>query len=274
MFPAKFITCALFVAGLLASTVARADWSAAVGLSSDNIERGVSQSDRSPTLSANLAWRQAAGVYASVGASGVSREQYVGSDGYRLMPELGWSTEFGQALDGRAGVFLRGQYFPGARGAWFGSLPPTAQNRVLRSSESNYGTLEVGGSLGWKLLTVSVTRSLTDYLGLAATETGPLGDRVIRSKGTVYVGLDIDWPLNDSVSLNAGLGRLNVPNFEALNYSDWRAGVSARAWGLRWGLQASGSDANGANYRLRSRRAEGGSGEANKALVASVAWVF
>jgi Bacterial protein of unknown function (Gcw_chp) len=274
MFQAKFIGCAVFIAGLMASPVAQAEWSGAVGLSSDNIERGVSQSDRSPTLSANLAWRHAAGVYASLGASNVSREQYVGSDGYKLMPELGWSTQFGQPGDGRAGLFLRGQYFPGARGAWFGSLPPPAQNRVLQSKESNYGTLEVGGSLGWKVFTFSLTRSLTDYLGLAATETGPLGDRVIQSKGTVYVGLDFDWPLNESVSLNGGVGRLNVPNFEALNYTDWRAGVSAQAWGLRWGLQASGSNANGANYRLRSRRTDGGSGAANTALVASVSWVF
>ncbi len=274
MFPARFIGRALFVASLVASAEAQAEWSGAVGLTSDNIERGVSQSDRGPTVSANLAWRHATGVYASLGASGVSREQYVGSDGYKLMPELGWSTEFGQPVDGRAGVFLRGQCFPGARGAWFGSLPPAAQNRVLQSSESNYGTLEIGGSLGWKLFTLSVTRSLTDYLGLAATETGPLGDRIVQSKGTVYVGLDFDWPLNDSVSFNAGLGRLNVPNFEALDYTDWRAGVSARAWGFRWGLQASGSNANGANYRLRSRGADGGTGAADKALVATVARMF
>jgi uncharacterized protein (TIGR02001 family) len=274
MFEAKFLNCALCVVGLAACSAAQADWSGAVNLTSDNIERGVSQSDRKPTLIANLIWRVPAGVYANLGASGVSKEQYVGSDGYKLMPEIGWAGEFSQNADWHAGASLRGQYFPGARGPWFGSLPAPLQNRMQQSTPSNYGTLEIGGSLGWKMATFSVTRSLTDYLGLAATETGPRGDRVIQSKGTMYVGLDVDWPLNDIVSLNAGLGRLNVPNFDELGYTDWRVGVTARALGLRWGLQASGSNAGTANYRLRSHPPYAASNATGRTVVVSVTKEF
>ena len=273
MYPAR-LGSAFFLAALMASPLARAEWSGAAGLTSDNIERGVSQSDRRPTVTASLAWRHATGAYAGLGASGVSRAQYAGSDGYKLIPELGWSGEFGHADDWHAGAFLRGQYFPGARGPWFGTLPPAVQNRVQQSKESNYGTVELGGSLGWRLATLSVTRSLTNYLGLSATETGPVGDRVVESKGTVYVALDLDWPVTVTVSLDVGVGRLNVPNFEDLGYSDWRVGATVRGFGLRWGLQASGSNANGAKYRVRTRGAGSGSGAAEKALVASVAWVF
>ena len=271
--PARFGR-AVFLAALWASPVARAEWSGAAGLTSDNIERGVSQSDRRPTFTASLAWRHATGMYASLGASGVSRAQYAGGDGYKLAPELGWSGAFGQADDWHAGTFLRGQYYPGAHGPWFGTLPTAVQNRAQQAKESNYGTAELGGSLGWRISTLSVTRSFTNYQGLSAAGTGPVGDQGIQSKGTVYVGLDLDWPVTDCLSLNVGAGHLNVPNFEDLGYSDWRAGVSVRGFGLRWGLQASGSNASGAKYRVRSRGAGGGSGAAEKALVASVAWIF
>jgi hypothetical protein len=271
---ARQIGSVLCLAALLAGLPAQAEWSGALGLASDNIDRSMSQSDRSASASASLAWRHASGVGASLGVSSVSQAQFVGSDGYKLVPEVGWSGDVGPPGAWRAGLFLRGQVFPGARGPWFGSLPPPAQGRTVQATDSDYSTAEVGASLGWKVATLSVTRSITDYLGLAATETGPLGDRVVESKGTTYVGLDVDWPVNDAVSVSAGVGRLAVPNFEGLGYTDWRVGAAARAWGVRFGLQASGSNANSSRYGLRSRSAAGGSATAGTALVASAAWLF
>ena len=108
--------------------------------------------------------------------------------------------------------------------------------------------------------------------GITATEAGSAGQRVIESKGTTYLGLDVDWPLNDALTLSAGAGRLHVPNFDGLSYTDWRLGASLQARGLRWGLQASGSDADGARYRLRNRSDGSSAGDAQ--LSASVGWSF
>jgi hypothetical protein len=264
---------ALLAAGLLAHTPARAEWFGGVGITSDNIERGVSQSDRKASFNAQLCLRHAAGAYASVGIASVSDAQYVGSDGYKLVPEVGWSfAELGQTKDWHAGLSLRGQFFPGARGPWFGNLPPRLQAQAARATSSNYGTLELGGSIGWKLATLSISRSLTDYLGVSATETGAAGQRVIDSKGTTYLGLDVDWPVNDALTLSAGAGRLRVPNFDGLGYADWRLGLSLKAGGLRWGVQASGSDADGARYRRRSQSSGSNAGDAK--LAASVNWSF
>jgi Bacterial protein of unknown function (Gcw_chp) len=264
---------ALLAAGLLTHLPARAEWFGGVGITSDNIERGVSQSDRQASVNAQLGLRHAAGAYASLGIASVSDTQYVGSDGYKLMPEIGWSlTDFVENKDWRVGVSLRGQLFPGARGPWFGSLPPRLQAQAARLNSSDYGTLELGGSLGWKVVTLSVSRSLTDYFGLSATQTGPAGDKVIDSKGTTYIGLDVDWPVSDTLALSAGAGRLNVPNFDGLGYTDWRFGAALEAWGLRWGLRASGSNADRTRYRLRNRSADSSAGSA--ALNASVAWSF
>jgi Bacterial protein of unknown function (Gcw_chp) len=261
---------ALLAAGLLTHPCARAEWFGGVGLISDNIERGVSQSDRKASVNAQLGLRHAAGAYASLGVASVSDTQYIGSDGYKLVPEIGWSfAELGQTKDWRAGLSLRGQLFPGARGPWFGSLPPRLQAQANRS---DYGTLELGGSLGWKIVTLSLSRSLTDYLGLSATQTGPAGDKVIDSKGTTYVGLDVDWPVNDTFTLSAGAGRLHIPNFDGLSYADWRLGASLQAAGLRWGVQASGSDADGTRYRRRDRSSNSSAGDTR--LTASVGWSF
>jgi hypothetical protein len=263
---------ALLAAGLLTQLPARAEWFGGVGVTSDNIERGVSQSERKGSANATLGLRHAAGAYARLGVASVSDTQYAGSDGYKLAPEVGWAfAELGQAKDWRAGLSLRGQVFPGARGPWFGSLPPRLQAQAAQADSSDYGTLELGGSIGWKLATLSISRSLTDYLGVSATVSGPAGRKVFDSKGTTYLGLDVDWPVSDGLTLSAGAGRLRVPNFDGLGYTDWRLGASLEAWGLQWGVQASGSDADGARYRLR-HQSSNSAGDAR--LTASVGWSF
>lgn len=112
-------------------------------------------------------------------------------------------------------------------------MPPRLQAQEVQANRSDYGTLEIGGSIGWKLATLSVSRSLADYLGVSATETGPAGQKIIDSKGTTYIGLDIEWPISDTFALAAGVGRLRVPNFDGLGYTDWRVGASWQAVGLR-----------------------------------------
>jgi Bacterial protein of unknown function (Gcw_chp) len=143
------------------------------------------------------------------------------------------------------------------------------QSTALTLQSSDYRTVEARASLGWKIATLSVSRSLTDYLGLAARQTGPLGTKVIESKGTTYVALDLEWPLRDSITLTTGAGRLSVPNFDGLGYTDWRIGAAATAWGLRWSLQASGQESAASSWRLASR-----SGSTSTTLTGAVAWTF
>jgi hypothetical protein len=257
----------------LGASSAQAQWFGSAALSSNHVERSISQSGGDPTVQAGLGWRHASGVAASLGLATVSKDDFVGSDGYKLMPEIAWSIgPAGAAWHG--GVSLRGQYFPGAFGAWFGKLPPAAQSRVQQVRESNYGTLELGASVGYEWATLSWVRSLTDYLGLAAKETGPLGTKVLESKGTTYLGLDLEWPLGERFTLSTGIGRLSVPNFDRLSYGDWRLGLTAKAWDLVWALQASGNDADKDAYRPRARGASKPESSAAHTLTVSVALQF
>ena len=258
--------------------MAQAEWFGNLQLASDRIERGLSQSERNPSASALLGFRHRSSLglaSVSLGAATVSDEQFVGSSGYKLMPELAWSSRWGTDDAGHLGLALRGQLFPGARGPWFGNLPAAAQGRLQRAQVSDYSTAEIGASLGWHWVTLSLTRSLTDYQGLSSTETGPLGTRVIESSGTTYVSLDIEWPLAEGWTVCAGAGQLRVPNFESLGYTDWRLGVSARAWGLLWGLQASGSNAIDTGWQVRNQSGSArGSRSNGQAVVATLAWLF
>jgi uncharacterized protein (TIGR02001 family) len=262
---------ALSLLALLAAP-AEAEWSGHVDLSSNAIERGVTQSDGQASASAGLQWTHAIGARASLAASTVSDHQFSQSDGYKLSPEIGWERHFGNGW--RHDIALRGQIFPGAHGTWYGSLPPRAQARVQQPQETDYGTAELAVSLGWRWVTLSWTRSLTDYLGASAVETEGTGaaarQTLLESTGTRYLAVELAWPATDALTLNAGIGRLTVPNFDALNYTDWRLGVTWLAAGLHWGLQASGTNASADAYRRRSSDHN----NASQSVTASVGWAF
>lgn len=49
--------------------------------------------------------------------------------------------------------------------------------------------------------------------------------------------------------MNIGRGRLTVPHFETLDYTDWRVGVTYSAAAWAWGPQARGSNASADAYR-------------------------
>jgi hypothetical protein len=240
--PLAFLRLAAAAALLIICGAAQAQWSGHLGFATNNLNRGRSESDQKPAFDAGITWRHGSGVHAAVGIVTVSDRQYVGSDGYKLTPAVGWSRLLGSEEAWCVGVNLRGQVFPGASGTFTGNLPPRLQSR-LQARAGDYGTLEAGASIGYRAVTLSVARALTNYLGLEAEETGPLGTRLLESQGTTYVGLDVQWPLNDTFTFSVGAGRLLVPNFDGLDYTDWRLGMTAFAAGLAWSLEAAGNDA-------------------------------
>lgn len=272
MNPLPSLVAVLTAAGI--APAAQAEWSGHLELRSDQIERGVSQSDHRAGVSAAIGWAHQSGLYGSLGIASVSDEQYAGSAGYKLMPEVGWQQTL--APDWSAGVLLRGQVFPGARGSWYGSLPPRLQSRTLQPAESDFGTAELGLSLGWRAFTLSWSRSLTDYLGVSAIETEGSGQNLrqtlLESTGTRYLALDAAWPVGERWTLSAGVGHLKVPHFETLDYTDWRIGLGLATGALLWGLQASGSDAGSDAYRSTSRSGE--RSNAASTVSASLRWSF
>jgi hypothetical protein len=249
---------------LVVCTPAHAEWFGDLSLATERIERGQPVSEGQPSLGATLGWRHApSGVYASLGVATVSDDRFVGSDGVQLMPTVGWSLD---AKPWRAAVWLAHTAYPGANGPWFGELPPALQSLNLSPRNTDYATTEIGASIGWQALTVTWMRALSDYQGLAFA--GPGGRVSFESKGTTYVGLDLTVPFAERWMVQAGAGRLTVPDADELAYTDWRLGLALDAAGLRWGLRVSGSDAS---VQWRSREAR--SSNSTKAT-AHVTWSF
>jgi hypothetical protein len=257
-----------WLAGLLAVLVlaapARAEWFGDVSLTSERVERGQSVSEGKPSLGATLGWRhEPSGAYASFGLATVSDDRFVGSSGYQVMPSLGWALD---AKPWRAGLWLSHTAYPGANGPWYGEQPPQLQARNLSPRNTDYATTELGASIGWRVLTLTWVRALSDYQGLAFA--GPAGRASFNSKGTTYVGLDLTVPFAERWMLQAGAGLLTVPDADELNYTDWRLGLSLDAAGLRWGVRVSGSDA-AAQWRSRTARSSD-----STRLAAQVTWSF
>jgi hypothetical protein len=256
----------LWLAALCAAAApAQAAWFGDVTLATERVERGQKVTEGDPSLAATLGWRhETTGLYASLGAATVSDERYVGSDGYQLVPTLGWSLD---AKPWRAGLWVSHTRYPGADGPWFGSLANTQfQSRGFQPQTTNYATTEAGASLGWQVFTLSWVRALSDYQGLALE--GPGGRVSLRSRGTTYLGLDITVPFAERWMVHAGGGRLSVPDLEELDFTDWRIGLALDGAGARFSVRASGSDA-----AARWRNREGRSSD-NTTVTAQVSWSF
>ena len=114
-------------------------------------------------------------------------------------------------------------------------------------TKPNTTELYVAGS--WKWVSLKYSHSVDDTFGIP------------NSKNSWYLDLSANYPLTDALTLNAHVGRQEfkgsndgVNNGDALNYTDWKIGVT---WALAggWNLGAFYSDTNAkdAGYTLAGR---------------------
>ena len=268
--------CLLAAAALLCTAAQAEGLSGSVTLASDRVERGVSQSSGQASLAGDLGWSHRLGAYVGLGLATVDSDQYGGAK-LEWSPRLGWQAHFADSL---WNLGFSGHLFPGALGQHSGQLPPRAAGAVNSQLQTtDFATAELNLSLGWKGLTLKADRSLTDYYGIGeeSTQTGPLGQRITSkvagSAGSWHVGLSYKHDFDDRLSAWAGVGRQIVRNFDALNYTDWSLGGSARGFGLNWSLEATGTNASTDYWQVR--RSAGDTRDlASQRVTASVAWEF
>lgn len=248
-----------------------------IGLSSDRVERGVSQSSGQVSASADLGYVSRWGALAGLGLATVDPDQFGGAS-LQWSPRLGWAGSFAGER-GTWSVGWSGHYFPGATGQRSAPLPPRASSGSgVQAQVSDFATAELNLALGWQGLGLTLDRALTDYYGIGedGTQTGPLGQRVktkvADSTGSWHVGLRYEHAF-ESPSARAwiGVGRQVVRNFEQLNYNDWSMGTSLSRWGLVWSLEATGTNASRDYWQVR--RSGGDTRQlASRRVSARVAW--
>jgi uncharacterized protein (TIGR02001 family) len=207
-----------------------------VGLFSEYIFRGISQTAGEPAIQGGFDYAHSSGFYAGTWASNVSWLEDFGAYNRSSMEwdfYGGFKANFaGSDFFWDVGTIY--YYYPGKR------------NPGVVDAD----TWEVYAALGWKWASVKFSYSLDDYFG--ARPTGQ------KTDGTYYVDLSATYPVADTgFALVGHVGYLEVDNDGRdadlstggkVGYTDWKLGFAytvpeGPVKGLEFGAYYSGNDA-------------------------------
>jgi uncharacterized protein (TIGR02001 family) len=216
-------------------------FTANVGLFSEYIFRGITQTAGEPAIQGGFDYAHSSGFYAGTWASNVS-----------------WLEDFGAYNRSSMEWDFYGGFkanFPGSDFFWdVGTIYyyyPGRRNAGVVDAD----TWEIYAGIGWKWASLKFSYSLDDYFG--ARPTGR------KSDGTYYVDLSAAYPVGDSgVSLIGHVGYLDVDNDGSdgdlstggkASYTDWKLGISytfpdGPVKGLELGAYYSGNNAKSRFY--------------------------
>ncbi len=206
-----------------------------VGLVSNYLYRGISQTDGGAALQGGFDYAHSSGFYAGLWGSNVSWITLSGAKGNATLEVdtyLGFKSTFATDFTYDVG-FLRYNY-PGTY---------TAAPGFVKAD-----TNEIYGAMGWKWLTAKYSYSLGD------TFTAP------NSKGSNYIDLSASYPVESlGATLGAHYGKQTFKGAgnAGLTYSDYKLSATKDVGGYVFGLAYSKTNATPASYTY----ATGGSGQ-------------
>ena len=201
-----------------------------VGIYSQYVFRGVSQTNEKPALQGGLDLAHKSGLYVGTWGSNIS---WLSDGNPNVSSSLEWDIYGGYkgTLYGDFGydVGLLYYYYPG-------TFPGGGYTKP--------NTLEGYAGLTWKFLSVKYSYSL---------DSKTFG--VPNSRGSDYIDLTANYDLVDKVNdyigkvtLTGHVGHQRYKHSNALNYTDWKVGASAEVLGVTAGLFVTGTDANDSLY--------------------------
>ena len=181
-----------------------------VGLFSQYIFRGISQTAGQPALQGGFDYAHSSGFYLGTWASNAS---WLEDFGVYNRSSLEWDfyggfkSTFPGSEDWTYDVGLLYYYYPGRR----------------NPGVINANTFEMYGAIGWKWLSAKASYNFQDYFG--AQPTGQ------KTSGTWYFDFSAAYPVGESgVTLLGHYGILDVRNdgtgSSKVGYNDWKLGAS------------------------------------------------
>lgn len=208
--------------------------SANIGVFSQYVFRGITQTDEDPALQGGFDLTHSSGLYAGVWGSNIS-----------------WIDDFGMSTGGNS---LEVDLYGGYRGS-IGSSGVGYDLGVLyywypgdTVNGFDADTTEIYGALTYKWAGIKVFYTLDDYFGYKG-DTGSNG-----ADGTIYYDLSANIPVSDTgLTVNLHYGILDVDNDldspSELSYDDWKIGLSyALPRNFTLGAYLTGTDADEAFY--------------------------
>ena len=194
----------LFLALLMAVgvTVAHAEVTGNLGLTSDYRFRGISQSQNAPAVQGGVDYTHSSGFYIGNWNSSVSSQVYTNGAGVESDLYAGFKKDIYKGLTIDLGTY--NYFYPRAT--------------TSASTGSNYDTYEAFAGLGYGPVAVKYSQTLGNgYFGTA------------NARGTQYYQADVAYPLTalgfSKASFLAHAGHTNVANSSNLDYNDYNVGL-------------------------------------------------
>lgn len=183
-----------------------------VGVTTDYVFRGITQSQHSPAVSAGLDYSHASGLYLG---TWLSNQKWVETSGTNTTADLGYKTNSSLEWDvygGYRGAFgdigydigLIEYYYPGDKVA--GNVSPDTTEAYL--------------SLSWKTITLKYSNAISDYF----IGWGTSG--VTKTQGSDYLELNASYDLGNGWGVLGHIGHQAVENVSVADYTDWKIGVT------------------------------------------------
>ena len=237
---------AMFAGGALAQTPAPApapaaaapapepDWTFTgnVGLYSQYVFRGISQTNEKPAIQGGFDLGHKSGFYAGTWASNIS---WLSDGNPDVSAPIEWDFyggyKWGFAEDWVADFGVLYYWYPGSYPAGYSPKP---------------NTTELYAALNWKMLQVKYSYAVTDTFGFP------------NSDGSYYIEGNVNWDVvekvNDYIGKITLIGHVGYQDYRHngdYSYTDWKAGAAADVMGLTVGLVVTGTNATSALYTNR-----------------------
>ena len=206
-----------------------------VGIYSQYIFRGLTQTDRKPALQGGFDVAHTSGFYAGTWASNISWLHDAGVVDHGASLEWDFYGGYKYAISEDWGLEAGVLYY------WY---PGTYHGGVTKPDTTE---LYVAGA--WKWVSLKYSHSVGDTFGIP------------NSENSWYLDLSANYPITDALTLNAHVGRQEFKgstngfdNGATLDYTDWKLGVTWAA-GNGWNIGAYYTDTNAkdAGYTLAGR---------------------
>jgi uncharacterized protein (TIGR02001 family) len=196
-----------------------------IGIFSQYVFRGVSQTDEKPAVQGGFDWTHKSGFYLGTWGSNISWL----SDGQSAVSapiELDFYGGYRGSLPADFGYDIGGLYY-----YYPGNYPGDGY--------TNPDTFEVYGALSWKFLSAKYSYSTGHTFGFPS------------SSGSDYLEGNLSYDITDKandtigkVTVIAHVGHQRFKGFSAFNYTDWKVGGAADALGLTFGVYVTDTNAN------------------------------
>jgi len=199
---------------------------------SDYRFRGISQSFVQPAIQGGIDYSHSSGFYLGNWNSSVSGLSYNNGAGIEMDFYGGFKKGFG---DFTFDIGLLQYYYP---------------KGVTATGGEKFDTLEAYLGVGWKWLSAKYSVALTDYFGVNSISSGTTnGD----SEGSDYFELNASYEIAPKLTLLGHFGIQSVKNYGALDYNDYKVGVTYDLNGWILGAAYIGTDADETIYVVNGK---------------------